>query len=368
MILEARCCSGLNMRHINRSRRLVLVCLLVWLCLGDLGCQRAVRVSALQFLAGRTMGTSYSIKLVPAEGAADLALVSEQVEAELEAVNAQMSTYITTSELSRFNSQKSADWFPVSPQTAEVVQLSLLLSQQTEGAFDVTVGPLVELWGFGSSPREVRAPSQQSIREALESVGADKLAVRSAPPALKKNHPLVQVDLSAIAKGHGVDRVAEVLDRLNFKAYFVEIGGEVRTRGRKPDGSAWQVGIEHPAPDQCSVERVLPLSDRSLATSGNYRNYFEFEGKRYAHTLNPRTGWPVEDPIVSASVVADNCASADGIATGLMSAGFEAGMAMAEKHGWSVMVMRATRNGAFEIAESSQFSKDFPAPPQAAAK
>jgi thiamine biosynthesis lipoprotein len=202
----------------------------------------------------------------------------------------------------------------------------------------------------------------------MASVGADKLAVRRAPPALKKNHPLVQVDLSAIAKGHGVDRVAGVLDRLNYKAYFVEIGGEVRTRGRKLDGSPWQVGIEHPEPNQRSVERVLPLSDRSLATSGNYRNYFEFEGKRYAHTLNPRTGWPVEDPIVSASVVADNCALADGIATGLMSAGFEAGLALAEKHGWSVMLMRATPSGVFEIAESTQFSQDFPPPPQTAAK
>jgi thiamine biosynthesis lipoprotein len=354
------------MSYIKRARQLALVCLLVALGIAHLGCQRPVRVSSVEFLAGRTMGTSYSIKLVPDEGTADLVDVSEQVEAELESVNAQMSTYITTSELSRFNAHESADWFPVSQQTAEVVQLSLLLSQQTEGAFDVTVGPLVQLWGFGTARREARVPSQAALSEALESVGADKVAVRLTPPALKKNHPRVHVDLSAIAKGHGVDRVAGVLERLNFKAYFVEIGGEVRTRGRKRDGSAWQVGIERPEADQRSVERVLPLSDQSLATSGNYRNYFELEAKRYSHTINPRTGWPVEDSIVSASVVADSCALADGIATGMMSAGFEAGLAMAEKHGWSVMLMRATPSGVFEIAESTQFSKMFSSTPQTA--
>jgi thiamine biosynthesis lipoprotein len=174
----------------------------------------------------------------------------------------------------------------------------------------------------------------------------------------------LQVDLSAIAKGHGVDRVAEVLDKLNVSSYFVEIGGEVRTKGHKPGGEEWQVGIERPTPEQRSVERILPLSGRALATSGNYRNYHVLEGRSYSHTINPKTGYPVEDPIASASVVADNCALADGIATGMMSAGFDAGMALAEKHGWCVFLIKPKSGQSnvevgFETLESTGFKAEF---------
>ncbi len=294
----------------------------------------------MQVIAGRTMGTTYSIKFYPSATVNDLPQVSRAVEAELEQVNSQMSTYLTTSEVSRFNSQTSLDWFSVSRQTAEVVQLSLQLTEQTNGAFDVTVGPLVNLWGFGPEPRPQQIPSAEEINAILQWIGADKLSARLEPPALKKSHPKLQVDLSAIAKGHGVDRVAEVLESLHVTSYFVEIGGEVRTKGHKPGGEKWQVGIERPTPDQRSVERVLPLSDRSLATSGNYRNYYILDGRNYSHTINPKTGYPIEDPIASASVIADNCALADGIATGMMSAGYEAGLALAEKHGWCVFLIK----------------------------
>ncbi len=344
----------------SKIRRCTLL-LSAWaccLCLSLVSCNRPVRLPSLQVIAGQTMGTTYSIKLVSAEGLPGLTQVSQAIESELEQVNAQMSTYLTTSELSRFNAQTSTDWFSVSRQTAEVVQLSLQLTEQTGGAFDVTVGPLVNLWGFGAGPRTQQVPSAAAITETLQWVGSDKLSVRLEPPALQKGHAKLQVDLSAIAKGHGVDRVAEVLERLNFTSYFVEIGGEVRTKGRKPGGDEWQVGIERPSRDQRSVERVLALTDRSLATSGNYRNFFEVDGRTYSHTINPKTGFPVEDPIASASVVAESCAQADGIATGMMSAGFEAGLAMAEQHGWSVLLVRPKDDG-FESVESTGFQKVF---------
>lgn len=331
----------------------------VLLCVGLTAC-RPSPVTTDQALVGQTMGTTYSIKLVPFEGMPFLTEVSRDISAELEQVNAQMSTYLTTSELSRFNASKSTDWVPVSPATAAVVEQSLELTRLTEGAFDVTVGPLVNLWGFGPGPRSGRAPSEAAIAEVLRYVGADKLQVRASPPALKKAHPQLQVDLSAIAKGHGVDRVAQRLDSLGFTAYFVEIGGEVRCRGRKLDGAAWQVGIERPSSAERSVQRVLPLVDRSLATSGNYRNYFEEAGHQFSHTIDPRSGRPVEDSIASASVTADSCALADGIATGLMAAGFEKGLELAERHGWSVLLLRPLPGGELEIAQSSSFLREFP--------
>lgn len=332
---------------------------MAWLILGLCltACNPPRQVSVLQAIAGQTMGTTYSVKLGPSVNSADLSQAATEIERELESVNAQMSTYLTTSELSRFNQQSTDDWFPVSVQTAEVVELSLQLSQQSDGAFDVTIGPLVDLWGFGATGRHARVPSEAAIRQALQSVGADKLQVRLSPPALRKTQPDLHVDLSAIAKGHGVDRVAAVLERLQFTSYFVEIGGEVRTKGKKPSGQAWHVGVELPSSSERSIERVLAVTDQALATSGNYRNYFELDGRRYSHTIDPKTGWPTEDSIVSASVLADNCALADGIATAMMSAGFDEGLAMAERQGWAVMLERSTSDGGLETRQSTVFGQ-----------
>ncbi|MEO8270738.1 MAG: FAD:protein FMN transferase [Aureliella sp.] len=322
-------------------------------------CSRPHKLPVLQAISGQTMGTTYSIKLgSAAEGAPSLTQVSREIEDELQSVNAQMSTYLTTSELSRFNQQTSDEWFPVSKETADVVDLALKLNEQSDGAFDVTVGPLVNLWGFGPTPRQSETPSQEDIATALEAVGSDKLQTFMSPPfAIRKTHPALQVDLSAIAKGHGVDRVTNLLDRLKFNSYFVEIGGEVRTKGMKPGGQAWQVGIEQPLKEQRSVAEVLSLSDQALATSGNYRNYFEVDGKRFSHTISPKTGWPVEDPIASASVLAENCALADGVATAMMAAGYDAGLALAERNDWAVMLVRPTADGGFETVESTSFKR-----------
>ena len=333
----------------------VVGCFLVGLSLT--ACNRPRQLPVLQAIAGQTMGTTYSVKLGPSASPVDLLQVSAEIEKELQSVNAQMSTYLTTSELSRFNQQASDQWFTVSQETAAVVDLALQLTEQSDGAFDVTIGPLVDLWGFGATGRHARIPSETEIQQTMQSVGADKLQVRLSPPALRKTQPSLHVDLSAIAKGHGVDRVADVLERLQFTSYFIEIGGEVRARGRKPSGQAWRVGVEFPSSDERSVERVIALTDQALATSGNYRNYFEVDGRRYSHTINPKTGWPPEDSIVSASVLADNCALADGVATAMMSAGFDAGLALAERQGWAVMLERSTPEGGFETRQSTEFGQ-----------
>lgn len=356
MILVADVVTFQSSAHRHRLR--VTACLMLVGVSLLAACNRPHQLPVLQAIAGQTMGTTYSVKLGAAgKGAPDLAQVSQEVEAELQRVNEQMSTYLTTSELSRFNQQTSDEWFAVSAETAQVVELALQLTRDSNGAFDVTVGPLVNLWGFGPTPRKSSVPSQAEIDEALKAVGADKLQVRLVPPALRKTFSGLQVDLSAIAKGHGVDRVAEVLERLQFTSYFVEIGGEVRTKGKKPGGQAWQVGIERPSSEGRSVAQVLEMTDQALATSGNYRNFFEVDGRRFSHTISPQTGWPIADPIASASVLADNCALADGLATAMMSAGFEAGRALADRHGWAVMLVRPRADGEFETFESASFKQ-----------
>jgi thiamine biosynthesis lipoprotein len=299
-------------------------------------------VASVQLITGQTMGTTYAVKLVPNETMPDLSEISAEVQAELDRVNRQMSTYDPTSELSRFNALSSTDWFEVSPETAEVAKLAQQVFEQSDGAFDVTVGPLVNLWGFGPDGRPEEVPSQAQIDALLESTGSTRLEVRLEPPALRKLHPKLQLDFSAIAKGHGV-------------------GGEIRTRGVRLDGSPWQVGIERPIENVREIQQVIGLSNQSLATSGNYRNVYELDGQRFSHTINPTTGRPVEDAIASASAIADNCALADAIATCMMSSGFTRGLEIAEQNHWAVLLVRKTAEDGFETAASGAFDSMFSA-------
>ncbi len=345
--------------------RYVMPLLLVAGLLIVTGCSRPRSVPAAQLIAGQTMGTTYSVKLMPFDGMPSLASVWRAIDAELELVNQQMSTYLTTSEISRFNQQLGIEWFDVSSDTAQVVQLALEIHQQSDGAFDVTVAPLVNLWGFGPKGRRPEAgekvlPETEAIQSVLEYVGSDKLKVRLEPAALRKQHPQLQIDLSAIAKGHGVDRVSALLSRLGFNSHFVEIGGEIRTAGTKVDGQPWTAGIERPMIAGRGIQKALELSDLSLATSGNYRNYFEADGKHFSHTIDPKSGAPVEDSIASASVVAQDCASADAIATSMMSAGFTKGLALAEKNDWAVYLLRPFGPNDFEVTTSTAFRRMFP--------
>lgn len=305
------------------------------------GCYR-VTTPVVEAVTGETMGTTYSVKIVPTQAMPALEVIAEKIEAELVSVNDQMSTYLASSELSRFNDQQSTEWFSVSAETAEVAASALEVHALTEGAFDVTVGPLVDLWGFGPTRRAEVTPSAAEIADLLQVVGSDKLEVRLDPPGLRKLVPGLRVDLSAIAKGHGVDRLAELLTGLQVEAYFVEIGGEIRTRGKRLDGQAWQVGIERPVEGQRAVQTIIGLSDRSLATSGDYRNFFEQEGRRVNHFIDPKTGYPVTSQVASVSVIAASCAMADALATGLMAAGYVKGLRLAEENEWAVMLIART--------------------------
>lgn len=296
--------------------------------------------AVMRELHGETMGTTYMVKIYnPPRFESDVAI---EVDAELRKVNDQMSTYLKSSEISRFNDSDSTDWFDVSEETAEVVGAALEISEATAGAFDVTIGPLVNVWSFGPDPKTNEIPSDAVITSLRESVGYKKLAVRNDPPALKKSVPSLKVDLSSIAKGHGVDRVVERLADLGAKNVFVEIGGEVRVSGSK-DGQPWKVGIQNPqAADggAMSLAAAHPILDQAMATSGDYRIYFEVDGKRYSHTIDPRTGRPIDHDLASVSVIADTCMKADGWATAINVLGADEGIKVAAEQDLDVLVIR----------------------------
>lgn len=329
-----------------RSRRIAAFAA-VWLALMMTAAAPAAEgqpQSKLWTLRGRTMGTTYMVKLFDPPEQLDRQQIALAVDAELRQVNDQMSTYLESSEISRFNASSSTDWFSVSAETAEVVDFALAVSHASDGAFDVTVGPLVNAWSFGPEPRSRTVPEPSELERLRQAVGHEKLAVRLDPPALRKTVPELQVDLSAIAKGHGVDRVVERLNDRGAENVFVEIGGEVRTAGDK-GGKPWKVGIQRPDEARNAVLIAHPLSGRSMATSGDYRNYFEVGGRRYSHTLDPRTAKPIDHSLASVSVVTDTCMAADAWATAINVLGMNEGLKLAREQNLDALLIGREGDG-----------------------
>lgn len=276
------------------------------------------------------MGTSYSIKYV-ADVERPMQEVAQTIEQTLVSVNKSMSTYDKQSELSRFNQSTSTDWQAASPELFSVLQEAKRIELMGQGTFDVTVGPAVNLWGFGPDG-ERKIPAAVAIEAARKRIGGRHLFVDPVSKRIRKDMPELYVDLSAIAKGYGVDRVGETLESLGLKNYMVEIGGEVRTRGLRPDQTSWRIGIEAPKEGAGSYARILEISGKSIATSGNYRNFFNSGGKLYSHTIDPITAKPVVHQLISVSVVDDSCMTADALATALMVMGPVRGKEFVEQH------------------------------------
>ena len=312
------------------------------------GCERAPR--GLLELHGATMGTAYSVKVARPPARLDAENLEAGVEAVLERVNASMSNWRDDAEISQFNHSSTTGWVPVSAELAEVVAAAQEVSRASGGAFDVTVAPLVELWGFGPSWRLPALPPQDELERARARVGYDRIEVRSAPPALRKRTADATIDLAAIAKGYGVDAVADWIEGRHGTDYLVEIGGELRARGRNPRGQPWRVGIERPLDDGRAIERVIALGDRAMATSGDYRNFFEIDGRRYSHEIDPRTGRPIPDRLAGVTVVTDTCMRADAWATALMVLGPEAGLALARERGMAALFIVRSGAGFTETA------------------
>ncbi|WP_386698174.1 FAD:protein FMN transferase [Lonepinella sp. MS14436] len=314
-------------------------------------------------LTGKTMGTTYHIKYIDDGKISQKAeQAHEQIEVILKKVNDQMSTYIPTSELSRFNQNTQINQaIEISPELGNVIAESLRLNKLTDGALDVTVGPLVNLWGFGPEKRLDQQPSQQQLNERLAIVGIDKLKLNHNGDkySLEKNIPQLYVDLSSIAKGYGVDQVADYLETIGTQNYLVEIGGEIRAKGKNAEHKDWQIAIEQPNFDGSrSVQKIVGLKDLGMATSGDYRNYFEQNGVRYNHEIDPKTGYPVQHKLASITVLHPSAMTADGLSTGLFVLGEEKALAIAEQQGIAIYMIIKTEKG-FETKMSSKFTALF---------
>lgn len=315
---------------------------------------------------GQTMGTVYLVKVFapPSDFPSDW---KERIDRELRLVNDQMSTYLESSEISRFNRSDIVEWFEVSPETALVVAKSLAVYRDSEGAFDVTVAPLVNAWSFGPGKRSNKPPTSDQVDELRERIGSQYLDVRLEPPAIRKSRPDLSVDLSAIAKGHGVDRIVDLLDSLGAANVFVEIGGDLRVRGDKA-GRPWMVGIQEPDVTGDVVARAIPLRDRAIATSGDYRNYFEHEGRRYSHTIDPRSGEPIRHATASVSVIAEDCMTADAWATAINVLGPETGPRVAERAGLeALMLVRDGEDQFVALSHGAAFATNDGAVPNSSA-
>ncbi|MBW2442533.1 MAG: FAD:protein FMN transferase [Deltaproteobacteria bacterium] len=283
-------------------------------------------------IAGRTMGTTYHVKVVAA-ASEDLSGLKEKIERRLVEINQVFSTYIKDSEISRFNALKQADQkFEVSADFMQVMRVARNIHRLSEGAWDGTVNPLVDLWSFGPTQRQPSMPAADAIKALLPKIGFQRIQIKE-PNFLVKDLASVTLDLNAIAKGYAVDQVSKLVAAGGYKNYLVEIGGEIYAAGFRPDGHRWRVGINRPQKDAAfsEVYRAVSIFNQAFATSGDYRNFFEIDGVRYSHVIDPRSGYPVSNGVVSVSIIANNCTLADGLATAIMVMGAEKGIRLVNR-------------------------------------
>lgn len=295
------------------------------------------------------MGTTYNVKFVSIDAVNKLEL-TQQIEQSLIDINLLMSTYIQDSELSRFNQWNSIKPFPISATTLKVLNEAKRLSDMSEGMLDVTVGPLVNLWGFGPKSQPVKIPTEALINMTRKLVGIDKLTI--GPSWASKAEPALYVDLSTIAKGYAVDQLAELLGTHAITNYLVEIGGEMRLSGVKASGTPWKIAIEKPETEQRAVQKIISIGTNAVATSGDYRNYYESDGVRYSHLINPNTGYPISHNLVSVTVVHPSSMTADGLATALNVMGKEKALALAETFNIAVLLITKEKDSFTEYTSA----------------
>lgn len=311
----------------------------------------ACQSEQLQSFSGRTMGTQYNITVVANE--VEAGLVARKIASELGDFSDIFSTYIRDSEINRLSDAPAGQWLEVSDHMYQLLAQSLSIAEQTDGAFDPTIRPLVDLWGFGPLQRPDQVPDSADIVQALAEV--DWRSVQLEDGKLYKSQPL-GFDLSAIAKGYGVDVIAQILESSGIERYLVEVGGEMRLAGLKPNAEQWKIAIETPAAVVRQAYKVIQISNIGLATSGDYRNYFENDGKRYSHTIDPRTGYPIGHSMASVTVLAASSAQADAWATAMEVAGPDTAMQWAEEKGLAVfMIIR--QEGEFVDRMSTAFTE-----------
>lgn len=312
-----------------RRALLALLCCALAACAAQ---RRALLPETL--LEGVTMGSAWTVKI-----AGELPAPAEELragaQASFDAVDRALSTYKPDSALSRFNREASGDWVEVDPELAAVMAYARSLAELSDGAYDLTVGPLVNLWGFGPDPARREAPATAAIEAAKAHVGWRKLEV-DAPANRARKEPGVYVDLSSLGKGRGVDRVAEYLEARGVTNYLIDLSGKLRAHGVNARGAPWRVAVEKPGPDDPSgrpslVPAAVALENESIATAGDYRRFFESGGRHFSHIIDPRTGYPVAHATLSSTVVAADGMQADALATVFMAMEPGAALALADR-------------------------------------
>lgn len=311
-------------------------------------------------MSGATMGTTYHITLVNPSSDINVLDLQQDIDIRLVELNRIFSTYDDASELSRLNQSPLNTWMTVSAELSKVIAMAKTISEQSGGAYDVTVGPLVELWGFGKRDVLVGVPPDAgALAQAREQVCYACIELDASNSRIRKTQN-IQIDLSSIAKGYAVDEVADMLYRRHIDHYMVEVGGEVVTRGVNGNLEKWKLGIELPEfsltnSEGDKIQQVIQVSGMAVATSGDYRNFMEINGKRYSHIIDPATAYPVAHHPASVTVVAENCALADGWATAFTVLGVEKGMEIAQKMDLAVYFVLRNPDQTFNVAMTDAF-------------
>lgn len=300
-------------------------------------------------ISGYTMGTTYNVTIEKKQ--LEPELLRQQIDARLERINLLMSTYIDDSELSLFNASSSTQCQELSPETLYVTENAIKVSQQTGGKFDATLAPLIEIWGFDKKQTNDVIPSQQVISKMLSQIGFQKIDFQGH--CVAKTLPHLSMNFSAIAKGYAVDEIAKLVASQGVENYLVEIGGEVANRGVNAKGNAWRIAIESADTAQRSIQRVLAPQGLGVATSGSYRNYFEKDGKRFSHTIDPTTGYPITHTLASVTVLHEETMMADAIATAMMVMGPDESLAFAEQHQLAIFMLVKKDNTFIEVYSSA---------------
>ncbi|GHE21209.1 FAD:protein FMN transferase [Halomonas urumqiensis] len=304
------------------------------------GCSESDRpLDSPVHLNGDIFGSFYQVTIADPLTQGEAQQLEEGFVAELQDVDAAMSIYRDDSELMVFNQSPLEEWQPLSDELIEVLAISRTVHEQSGGAFDPTVGALVNLWSFGAEARPEEVPAEETLQARLAEVGFDHVEIDDENLQARRLRDVL-VDLGGVAKGHGTDRVAAYLDGQGIEHYLVNLGGDLVAKGyRDGEGEPWRIGIEAPLEDRQEARHIVPLPEISMATSGDYRNYFEQDGKRFSHTLDPRTGRPITHRLASVTVAHSSNAWADAWATALMVLGEERGMALAREHALNVVMI-----------------------------
>jgi thiamine biosynthesis lipoprotein len=283
-------------------------------------------------LSGPTMGTTYRVTIPRRPSGLSARMIGLELRQVLDRIDATMSTYRADSEVSRFNRTIHDEWFPVSADTSRVAASAIAMAQLTEGAFDPTVGPLVDLWGFGPAGPFARGPEAAMVSEKRKHIGYASLEVRQEPSSLRKRHLDLRIDFSGIAEGFAVDQMTERLEAFGVSDSLIELGGELRCRGTNPVGRPWTIAIETPSLAATEPQGRIELTNAAVATSGDYRKFLLVDGRRYSHVIDPRTGRPVDHGLASVTVIDGSAMRSDALATALLVMGPEAGVAFAERY------------------------------------